>query len=113
MFLRAGAGVSAEGESPKGARKAQDDGRGHNELKQERPGLTERFNQEPRGNVRDDHDGDDPADNDFEEARENRIRIARNGQEIEIAVDEALRAHDPETDRSQAEHDRVMNGDAE
>ena len=34
-------------------------------------------------------------------------------EKIEIAVDESLRAHDPETERGQAQHDRVMHRDAE
>jgi hypothetical protein len=112
-FLRAGAGISAEGESPEGAGQAKDNGRGHDELKHERSGLAERLDQEPRRNVRDDHNRDNPPENDFEEPRENCVRVARDVQEIEVAVNQSLRAHDPKTDCGQTEHDRIMDRNAE
>src|SRR5206468_11941619 len=43
----------------------------------------------------------------------NRVRITRDVEEVEIAVNQTLRPHDPETDRGQAEHDRIMHRDAE
>ena len=47
-------------------------------------------------------DRDDPAENQPENLRENHVRITRDVEEIEIAVDQTLRAHDPEADRRQA-----------
>ena len=48
-----------------------------------------------------------------EDPRKNDVRIARDVEEIEVTVNQSLGAHDPETDRGQSEHDRVMDRDAE
>src|ERR1051326_113367 len=109
----AGAGVASQRERPKGAGKTKDDGRPDHELQHQRAGLAEGFNQQPRRDVGDDHDRNDPAEDEFEEARENRVWVTRDVEEIEVAVNQALRADDPKTDRGQAEHDRVMDRDAE
>ena len=45
--------------------------------------------------------------------RENHIRIPRDIEKIEVAVNQSLCAHDPETHRREAEHDRVMDRHAE
>src|SRR4030095_4194043 len=37
----------------------------------------------------------------------------RDIEKVEIAIDQSLRADDPKAERSQAEHDGVMHGDAE
>ena len=83
------AGVSAKGERPKSAGEAEDHRRRDYELKHEGPGLAERFNQQPRGNIGDDHDRDDPAKDDFEKTRENCVRITRNVEKIEVAVNQS------------------------
>src|SRR5579864_710205 len=95
---RAGAGVAAQGKCPEAAREEKNDRRSYNELEHKRSGLAERLNQESRGNVGDDDDWNDPAEDDFEEPRENRVWITRDVEEVEIAINEPLRAHDPETD---------------
>ena len=43
----------------------------------------------------------------------NHIGIARDVKEIEVAVDQSLGPNDPEADRGEAEHDRIMHRDAE
>ena len=76
-------------------------------------GLAERLDQKPRRNVGDDDDGNDPAENKTKQSRENHIRISGDVEKIEVAVNQSLRAHDPETHRGEAEHDRVMHCHAE
>src|SRR5437762_7058807 len=73
-------------------------------MNHQRKRLPERLDQQPRGNIRDDHHWNDPAENYAEQSWENRVRITRNVQKIKIAVDQSLSAHDPETDRGQAQH---------
>ena len=75
--------------------------------------LSERFDEQPRGNIGDDYDRNDPAKNEPKNSWKNRVRIARDIKKIKIAVDKSLGSDDPETDRRQAEHDGVMHGDAE
>ena len=60
-----------------------------------------------------DHHRDDPAENEAKESRKNHVRITRDVDEIEVAVNESLRAHDPETYRGEGEHDRVMDRHSE
>src|ERR1700730_1437810 len=39
--------------------------------------------------------------------------MTREVEEIEATINQSLRAHDPKTDRSQAQHDRIVNRDSE
>src|SRR5882762_3891290 len=78
-------------------------------MNHQRKRLPERLDQQPRGNIRDDHHWNDPAENYAEQSWENRVRITRNVQKIKIAVDQSLSAHDPETDRGQAQHYGIMH----
>ena len=75
--------------------------------------LAERFNQNSRRNIGDNHHRNDPAKNQTEEARINDIGITRDIKEVEITVDKSLSAYDPETDRREIQHDGIMNGDPE
>src|SRR5438067_7163669 len=111
--LRARAGIMAQGESPKNPGEKKRDRSCDHEMQHQPGRLIERLDQEPRGNVRHDHDRNDPAENEAEKARENHVGIARDVEEIEVAIDEPLRPDDPETDRGQREHDRVMDRHAE
>src|SRR5205814_1777966 len=99
--------------TPEDPRQTKGDRASEDEMEHEPAGLSERLDEEPRGNVRHDHHRNDPAKDETEHARENDVGIARDVEEIEIAVNEPLRAHDPETERRQAQHDRVMHRDAE
>src|ERR1051326_2378297 len=102
-----------ERESPENAREEKRDRARCHEVEHEPGRLAERLDQEPRRNVCDDDDRNDPAENETEDARENYVGIARNVEEIEVAVDQALGADDPEADRGQSEHDGIMDGDTE
>src|ERR1700730_7119555 len=75
--------------------------------------LTERLDENPRRYIGDDDDGNNPPENEAKEPGKNRVRITRDVQEVEVSVNETLRAHDPKAHRREAEHDRVMHGDAE
>src|SRR4029077_12005473 len=78
-------------------------------MNHQRKRLSERLDEQPCGNIRDDHHWNDPAENYAEQSRENCVRITRNIQEIKVAVDQSLSAHDPETDRGQAKHYGIMH----
>src|SRR5262249_42772112 len=73
------------------------------------PGLSERFDQQSGRNVSDDYHRNDPAEYQAEKPWKDRIRITRNVEEIKIAVNQALGAHDPKTDRCQGKHDGVVH----
>ena len=93
-----------KGKSPKDAGEPKHNGGCDNEMNHQRKRLSERLDEQPRGNIRDDHHWNDPAEDYAEQSRENCVRITRNIQKIKIAVDQSLSAHDPETDRGQAKH---------
>src|SRR3954471_17967769 len=103
----------AEGKPPENPRSDEGNRAGDREMKDEPERLFERLDQDARGNVRDDDDGHNPAKNDLKEAREDLVGIARDLEEIEVAVDQTLRAHDPETDRAERKHDGVVDRDPE
>src|SRR6266487_242576 len=75
--------------------------------------LTERFDEQARRDVRNDHHRNQPAKDQPEKPRENDVRITRDIEKVEIAIHQSLRADDPKAHRSQGEHDRVMHGDSE
>src|SRR5436190_6967303 len=81
-------------------------------MQHQRKRLTERFDEQARGDVRNDHDGNHPAKNQPEKPRENDVRITRDIEKVEIAIHQSLRADDPKAHRSQGEHDGVMYGDS-
>src|ERR1700676_2030495 len=110
--LRAGARVMAQSETPENARQPKDDGGSDDKMKHQPQRLAERFDEQARGNVGDDHDRNDPTENDAEKPRINHIGVACDVEKIEIAVNQSLGAHDPKTDGGKTEHDRVMHGDA-
>src|SRR4029077_8599614 len=112
-ILRAGAGVMAQGKTPKNARQPEDNCRVNHQVPHQPARLSERFYEQPGGNIRNDHDWNDPAENESKNPRENYVWIARDVEKIEVAVNQALRPHDPKTNSRQAKHDRVMHGDAE
>jgi hypothetical protein len=82
-------------------------------LQHQRKRLAQRFNQNPRRNIRNNHHRDDPAKNQTEETRINDIGITRDIEEVEVTVNESLCAHDPEAYCRQIQHDGVVNGDPE
>src|SRR5207248_8657574 len=98
---------------PKQVARSEDDERSRYHLQHQGELFAERFDQNPRRNIGDNHHRNDPAKNQTEEARINDIGITRDIKEVEITVDKSLGAHDPETDRRQIQHDGIMNGDAE
>src|ERR1051326_6263769 len=100
----------AEGESPENAREEKRDRARCHQMEHEPGRLAEGLDQEPRRNVCDDDDRNDPAENEAEDARENYVGIARNVEEIEVAIDQALGADDPEADRRQGGGDGKMEG---
>ena len=102
-----------QGKTPENTRQPEGDRRCGDEVKHEPGWLPERFDEDTRGNVSDDHDRNDPAEDEAEDSRINHIGVARDVEKIEVAVNQALGADDPETDGGQAEHDRVMHRDAE
>src|SRR6476646_583265 len=82
-------------------------------MQHQRKRLTERFDEQARRNVRNDHHRNHPAKNYPEKPRENDIRITRDIEKVEIAIHQSLRANNPKTHRGQTEHDGAMNGDSE
>src|SRR5947199_814870 len=107
--LGAGAGVMPQGKFPKDTGQPKHNGRCDNQMQHQRKRLPQRFDQQPRGDVRDDHYRDDPAKDQAEEQWENRVRITRYIQKIKVTVNESLGAYDPEAHRRQAKHDGVMH----
>src|ERR1700730_10419459 len=103
----------AQGKKPERSREAEDNRRSDYQLEHQLHWLTKRFDKKPRRNVCHDHYWNDPAKNEAKEPWENYVRVARDVEKIEVAVNKSLRPHDPETHRRQAEHDRVMNRDPE
>src|SRR5215831_5574660 len=82
-------------------------------MQHQREWLTERFDEQARRDVRNNHHRNHPAKNQPEKPRKNNIRITRNIKKVEIAIYQALRTDDPKAHRGQAEHNGVMNRDAE
>ena len=80
-------------------------------MKHQRKRLPKRFDEQPRGDIRDNHHRNNPAENHPENPRENYVGIPRNVEKIKIPINESLCADDPKTHRRQAEHDGVMHGD--
>src|SRR5207244_2994986 len=105
---RAGAGVMAQCKSPENARQPEHNCRCSNQVKHQRKWLPKRFDEQTRGNIRNDHHWNDPAEDYLEQFRENNVRIPRDVEKIKISIDQSLRANDPETHCSQCEHDGVM-----
>src|SRR5438046_4615516 len=82
-------------------------------MQHQRKRLTERFDEQPRRDVCNDHTRNHPAKNQPEKPRENDIRIQRDIQKIEIAIYQPLRANDPKAYRSEGKHNGIMHGDSE
>src|SRR2546421_4476582 len=102
-----------QGKSPENTGEKKSNRSRDHEMQYQPGWLVERLDQEPRGNVGHDYDRDDPAEDEAKNSRKNNVGIARDVEEIEIAVDESLCPDDPETDRGEGEHDRVMHRHAE
>src|SRR5882724_10214766 len=101
-----------KGKAPKEAANHGGDRSRHDQVKHEPARLPERFDQQSRGNVRDDHNGNNPSENEAEKFWKNDVRITRDIEEIEVTVNQTLRADDPEADGGEAEHDRIVDGHA-
>src|SRR5438105_2104425 len=112
-ILGAGAGVTAQGKTPENARQPEDNCGGNDQVQHQPAGLSERFDEQSRWNICNDHDRNDPAENESKNPRKNYVRIARNVEKIEVAVNQALGPDDPKTHGREAKHDRVMHSDAE
>src|SRR5258707_10427612 len=82
-------------------------------MQHQRKRLTERFDEQARWDVCNDHHRNHPAKNQPEKPRENDIRITRDIEKVEIPIHQSLRANNPKAHRGQAEHDGVMHGDSE
>src|SRR5438094_1648622 len=82
-------------------------------MQQTRMRLNQRFYEQARRDVCNDHNRNHPDKNQPEKPWENDIRITRDIEKVEIAIHQSLRANDPKAHRSQAEHDGVMHGDSE
>ena len=101
-----------QSKAPENTRRPECDGRSDDQMKHQPGRLPERFDQHPSRNICDDYHRHDPAKDETKQARINNVWIAGNIEEIEVAIDEALRAYDPKAEGSETEHDRIMNGDA-
>src|SRR6266568_7608743 len=110
---RTGAGIMAQRKFPKHPGEPEHNARRDDEMKHQGKRLTERFDEQARRDVRNDHHRNHPAKNQPEKPRENDIRITRDIEKVEIAIHQSLRANDPKAHRGQAEHDGVMHGDSE
>src|SRR6476469_2365295 len=102
-----------KGESPENAGEEKRDRAGDQEMQHQPGWLAQGPDQQFSWDVRDDNDGNNPAEDELKQARKNRVGIAGDLEEIKVAVNQALGADDPEADRGQGEHDGVMNGDPE
>ena len=92
----------AQGKTPEKTGENENNGRGDHELEHEPAGLLRADLIRRRAGIfATIIDRDDPAEDEAEQCRENDIGIARDIEEIEIAVNEPLRANDPEADRGQ------------
>src|SRR5207247_1263498 len=91
--------------APKNAANHSSDCSRHDQVKHEPARLPERFDQQSCGNVRDDHHRNDPSKHEAEKFWKNDVRIAGDIEEIEVTVNQALRADDPEADGGETEHD--------
>ena len=94
-ILGAGARVTAQSKTPENARQPEDNCGGNDQVQHQPAGLSERFDEQSRWNIRNDHDWNDPAENESKNPRKNYVRIARDIEKIKISVDEALRPDDP------------------
>src|SRR6266542_2507781 len=111
--LRAGARIMAQRKLPENAGQPKNNARSNDKVKHQLHWLSKRFDEQPGGDVRNNYDRNDPAENQAKNPREDHIRVASNVQEVKVAVNQTLRPHDPKTDCCQAEHDGVVHGDAE
>src|SRR5580765_7157567 len=102
-----------QSKSPENTRQPKNNGRCDDKMKHQRKWLSKRFDEQPRGNVRNDHDRNHPAKNQLEQPGEYHVRIPRDVEKVEIAIDQALRTDDPKAYGCQTEHDGVMHRDAE
>jgi hypothetical protein len=109
----AGAGVVAKGEVPEEAGETKNEPGRRDEVEHEPKWLAERLDQYAGGDIGDDDDRDEPAEDETEQARVDNVRVAGDVEEIEIAVNQSLSTNDPEADGSERDHDGVVNSDAE
>src|SRR5215831_17683023 len=82
-------------------------------MQHQRKRLTERFDEQARGDIRDDHHRNHPAKNQPEKPRKNDIRITRDIEKVKIAIYQSLRAYDPKAECGQTKHDGIMHGYSE
>src|SRR5437868_767581 len=111
--LRTGAGVVTEGKPPENAREKTSNQSGDDEMQHQPGRLLEGLDEQSGWNIGHDHGRDDPAEDETKDWREDNVGIARDMEEIKVAVDESLRPNDPETDGSKRKHDRIMDSHAE
>src|SRR5947199_1891049 len=110
---RTGAGIMSQRKFPKQPGEPEHNARRDDEMQHQRKRLTERFDEQARRDVRNDHHRNHPTKNQPEKPRENDVRITRDIEKVEIAIHQSLRANDPKAHRGQAEHDGVMDSNAE
>ena len=103
----------AERPTPKGPADQGRDRPGNDQVEHQPGGLSERLDEKTRRNIGDDDNRNYPAEDPAEKLRKNHIRIARDIEKVKVTVNQPLRSDDPEADRSEGKHDRVMDGDAE
>jgi len=84
---------------PENAGQPKNNARRNNEMEHQPHWLSERFDEQPGGDVRDNYDRNDPAKNDAKNPREDHVWIAGDIEEVKVAVDQALRPYDPEAYR--------------
>src|SRR6266496_104675 len=106
------AAAYAQRKPPENAGEPKNNARCNDKVQHQLHWLSKRFDEQPSGDVRNNYDRNDPAENHAKNPWENHIRIASNVQEVKVAVNQALRPHDPKTYCCQAEHDGVVHGDA-
>src|SRR5437667_9480231 len=100
-----------QSEPPEDAGEPKNNARGNNEMQHQLHWLSKGFDEQPGGDVRNNYDRNDPAEDHAKNPRENHIRRASHVHEVKDAVNQALRPHDHNTYRSQADHDGVVDGD--
>src|SRR5437764_206119 len=101
-----------QGKTPEKSRQPKNDSRSDHQLEHKLPRLSERFDQESCRDICHDYYRNNPPENKAKDPWKDHIGITRDIEEVEIAVNKALCAHDPKADRGQAKHDRVMDGNA-
>src|SRR6266446_7364747 len=111
--LRAGAGIMPQSKLPKRSGEPKHNRRRDNQMQHQRNRLSERFDEQTRGNIRNNDHRNHPPKNQPEQPRKNHIRITRDVEEVEIAINQPLCAHDPKASRGQTEHNGIMHGDPE